>query len=340
MNKARRVLVRQWELVRHLASKRYGLTVGQLAERTGTSTKTLRRDLETLGEAGVPIASTKSNGEARYHLMEGLELPALGLTSLQIAALHLARSQLEPLAGAAFVDELDCLLAKLRPVEAQRSFQFADHNPGRPRVLRVVEQAIQTRRRARIQYRSTTRRGAAATVHVEPQFLRVADNEPYFRAYCVERAAFRTYKVARVVEITLTDEPAIHVSEGPPDALFEGAVKAWSGRFANVRVRLGREVGWLVDEYPLVFDQRVERDNDGTAVVEARVAGLVETLRWVLSWGDGIEALEPPELRAAVRDELARALRKYGRPGPKKAVFSKSTRAMTRRDTQAGNGGA
>ena len=40
------------------------------------------------------------------------------------------------------------------------------------------------------------------------------------------------------------------------------------------------------------------------------VAGIIEIRPWILSWGDGVEVLEPPSLReavaAAVRDAAAR----------------------------------
>lgn len=335
MKGARRVLVRQWELVRTLGTRHYGLTVRQLLDLTGTSKPTLYRDLETLRAAGVPLTSSTSSGEARYRLLRTAELPARDLTSLQIAALHLARAQLEPVAGAAFVEELDLLLAKLRPVDPQASFQFASARPKRhERAVKLVEQAIQTKRRARIDYRAASRGGSTTVVHVEPYFLRVADGETYFRGWCVERGAERTYKLARVAAIALTDEPATHIDRKSPDEVFSRAIKAWSGEPSSVRISLDPDVAWLVDEYPLVADQRVVKRRDGAVVVEAEVAGIVEAAKWVLSWGGAAEALAPPELRSTVQSELAKALGKYGGPGPAKtrarAGIGRATGRLTR----------
>lgn len=332
MTGARRVLVRQWELVRALATKHYGLTVRQLLELTGTSKQTLYRDLETLRHAGVPLLAATSNGEARYRLLHGAELPALGLTALQIAALHLARAQLEPFAGAAFVAEFDALLSKVRPVEPQKTFQFAAARAsGYPRAVKLVEQAIQTKRRARIEYRSVSRRGNPNVVHVEPYFLRVADGETYFRGWCVERGAERTYKLARVAGITLTEERATHRPQNPSNEAFSRAIKAWVGEPTVVKISIDRDVAWLAAEYPLVSDQRVVKHRDGGITIEAEVAGIVETAKWVLSWGGVAEALEPPELRSMVRGELAKALHKYDRSGP--AKVRNTTGRLTRGGT-------
>jgi proteasome accessory factor C len=337
MKRPRRVFVRQWELIRLLGAKHYGLTVRQLRERTGASKQTLYRDLATLRDAGVPLVASTSSGEARYRLLRGAELPALGLTALQIAALHLARAQLEPFAGAAFVGELDVLLSKLRPLEPQATFQFAAvRTSGHSRTLKLVEQAIQTRRRVRIEYRSVSRRGGADVVHVEPYFLRVADGEAYVRAWCVERAAERTYKLARVSAISLTDEQATHIPKTPPNEAFTRSIKAWSGEPTTVRIAIDHELAWLADEYPLVPDQRTSKAPNGKTVIEAEVAGIVEAAKWVLSWGGVAEALEPQGLRSMVRSELAKALNKYRAPGPAKTKAQPEARAATTRLTRGG----
>jgi predicted DNA-binding transcriptional regulator YafY len=41
------------------------------------------------------------------------------------------------------------------------------------------------------------------------------------------------------------------------------------------------------------------------------VAGIVEIRPWILSWGDGVEVLEPPALREAVAGALRRASERY-----------------------------
>jgi predicted DNA-binding transcriptional regulator YafY len=206
--------------------------------------------------------------------------------------------------------------------------------------LKLVEQAIQTKRRARIEYRAVSRRGNPDVVHVEPYFLRVADGETYFRGWCVERGAERTYKLARVTAIALTDDLATHTPKSPPNQAFAGAIKAWSGAPTTVRIGIDSNVAWLADEYPLVPEQRVVKHRDGGITIEAEVAGIVETAKWVLSWGGVAEALEPPQLRSMVQSELTKALEKYGAPGPAKARDRKKISGAMGRLTRGGTAGA
>lgn len=337
MKSSRRMLVRQWQLVRALSGSRFGMSVPQLIEKTGCSRSTVYRDLSVFEEAGVPVVARTSNGEVRYRLLRDAELPALGLTALQIAALHLARAELGPLAGTGLVTELDALLAKCRFPGRQQAFHFARRGVGYPQVMKVVERAMDTRVRARLEYRAASRGGASDRVHVEPLVVSVADGEPYLRAYCVERAAERTYKLARVASIELTQESATYRPRQPPEEAFSRAIKAWSGDPTVVRVRLDRDVAWLAGEYLLVSDQRIEKRRDGSVVVEAHVAGVVEAARWVLSWGGAAEAIEPEALRATVWGELEKAARKYAGPGTRKAAdpgMSRLAGRVTHRETR------
>jgi len=335
---ASRMLKRQWQLLLAIQGSRAGIGVAKLVTDTGISRATAYRDLDTLVEAGLPIHALTVNGEKRYRFLRPAELPPLGFTALQIAGLHLARMELQPLAGAAVVRELDTLLQKLNPPAAQQSFIFAARGAGNAAVLKTVERALHLQRRARIEYRAASRGGATESIHVEPLVFKVAEGEPYLHAYCVERAAERTYKVARIARAELTDEPSAYRPTQAPGEMFARSVKAWSGEVATVRIRLDPDVAWRAHEYPLVPDQTVENEHDGRVIVQARVAGLVEASRWILSWGGAAEALEPPELREAARAELAKALAKYDRPGPAKAAArTKTAERVTRRLTSGEN---
>ena len=58
--------------------------------------------------------------------------------------------------------------------------------------------------------------------------------------------------------------------------------------------------------------RRSRRVADGSLEWRARVAGTIEIRLWILSWGDEVEVLAPPELRADVAATHARAASRYG----------------------------
>jgi predicted DNA-binding transcriptional regulator YafY len=325
----REVLIRQWTLVSALAGSKRGLSVSELAATAGVSRATVYRYLDLLNEAGVPLGAGEGGGEARHRLLGATELPALGFTPLQVAALSLARQNLEPLAGTEFVSELDALLAKLRPSEAQLSLRLGPQAPARPNILKVVDAARRAGRRARIEYRAVARGGRASTVHIEPLEVRLVRGEPYVRAFCAERGAERTYKLSRISDIRLSEQRATYRrrTEAEP---FAKSLKAWSGEFVKVGVRLDAGVAWLASEYALP-GQRITQGDDGSVLVEAEVSGLVEVMRWVLGWGGSADAVYPPALRDALAREFGRAAARYRRgPGPAKIQPRKSTARVDR----------
>jgi predicted DNA-binding transcriptional regulator YafY len=338
--KAQGRLARQWQLLSAISQTRGGLTMAQLKDVTQQSRSNVYKDLQSLMESGLPL----TNERGHFRLLNSKGLPPLSFSALQIAALHLARLQLAPLAGAAFVRELDALLTQLRPADPQKAFRFAGSvKPvAPPQVLKTMERAHRYRKRAVIEYRAATRGGRTTRVNIEPLIFNVADNEPYVFAYCVERKAERTYKLVRITSADLTDVAATYKPSEAPDAAFAHAVKAWSGAPQQIRVKLDANIAWLAREYPLPGQKEMPQP-DGSLVIEARVAGLIEARRWLLAWGGAAEALAPAELRDATRAELAQALAKYGAPSPtrtpkppKRKSTDRRTGSLRDRETRAG----
>lgn len=305
---------RQWMLVQALHQRRFGMPVSALLQETGASRATFYRDIEVLQEAGVPVAVKHVNGEARYSL-QGRSLPALAPTTMQLAALRLARTLLRPLEGTGFVDELDRLLASWSHRNEQPrglSLRSPDsHDAGRADLVRTLDDAVRRHRRLRFAHRSAHDPQLAWRT-VDPVALRFADDALYLIAWDLDRHAWRTFKVDRIRAPEPTGEPANpHRDDFDEQQLFGHAVKIWHAEPVDVAVRLTPEVAWKAGEYPLIADQVTERQEDGSVIVRATVAGVTEATRWVLGWGAAAEALEPGSLREAVREELEGAVGRY-----------------------------
>jgi predicted DNA-binding transcriptional regulator YafY len=330
-------LIRQCQILIQLSRSKSGLTADELKDALGVSRSTFFRELDVLRSAGAPIELD----EKRYRFLNASQLPALGLSALQIASLHLVRLQLAPLGGSLLLHELDRFLDALEPLAKrsgqQTQFIFAASRkpPPASKVVRAIERALHSRLRACIEYRAASRAGASTRVHIEPLVVSVAEADPYVRAFCVERNAERTYKLSRIQSVEVMKERATHRPVRAVGDPSNGAVKAWSGPRYDVKVRLDASVAWLAREYPL--PDQVERPSpDGSVTIEATVAGLIEVRSRILAWGAAAEVLEPEELRKSIRDELAEALRKYDGPGPVKASPKKSKAAARSSLNQVG----
>jgi predicted DNA-binding transcriptional regulator YafY len=75
------------------------------------------------------------------------------------------------------------------------------------------------------------------------------------------------------------------------------------------RVRFAPDaVRWVRERQHYGFQQEETAPDGAGVIMTYRVDALQELMPWLLSWGAAAEALEPPSLRAAQRDEVARLL--------------------------------
>jgi predicted DNA-binding transcriptional regulator YafY len=88
------------------------VTAQQLAERTGTSTRTIQRDITRLVEARVPIAIRRGPGGG-YRIDARRELPPLTLSPGEASALIASLVSLGPYTSATAVTALTKLIGTL-----------------------------------------------------------------------------------------------------------------------------------------------------------------------------------------------------------------------------------
>ena len=87
-------VIRQWKVLHALESSRHGVTIDALADDVDVTTRTIRRDLAALQEAGFPLYDERDeDGRARWrldgHVLKGLET---GFTLAELCALYLSRN--------------------------------------------------------------------------------------------------------------------------------------------------------------------------------------------------------------------------------------------------------
>ena len=126
-------VIRQWTILRELERARSaGTTIDDLADLCGVTTRTIRRDLQALEEAGFPLFDdkTRDDGKTRWSIngqvFKGL---AAGLTLAELCALYFSRTLLESLAGTPFRDDLERAFDKLASGLTPHMKAFLDQLP-------------------------------------------------------------------------------------------------------------------------------------------------------------------------------------------------------------------
>lgn len=307
-NRRERV-VRLWRIVEILNASPQGVLREHLAAQIQVGRSTCYRDIDILKAAGVNVTSKKVGGSVRYFLNDHT-LPPLRPTPRQILALRLARTLLAPFEGMGVVRELDGLLSS--PVEEQFfPLSFASRGPpSAPQTLSQVEHALNTGKRLRFSYHSPTS-DEVSTRTADPVALRAVEGHLYLVGFDIEKKSARTFKLVRMTDLVVLRCKADPHPEIDQEAMFANSVKAWSGDLVEVVVQIPARLAAIAGEWPLVAGQELHDQGNGMALVTARVAGLIEAMRWVLRWGATATVVRPEELRDLVVAELSRALERY-----------------------------
>lgn len=292
------------------------VTAGDLAERLDVSQRTIYRDMEALGTAGVPVyAERGANGG--WSLVEEYRTDLTGLNGVEVQALFLATSPhlLADLGlGRASEAALTKLLAALpsgrrHDAESARQRVHADgsgwHRPDEPTpFLQALQDAVTRERKVDLTYERSD--GTTVERLVDPLGL-VAKGSVWYLAASVDGEP-RTYRVSRVRGALVTDQSCVR-----PDgfelaaywdestARFKAALPSYD---AVVRVSPSilprvRQSGrfprpLIVREAPPGPDGWVELDLRFDVVEEAR--------EYTLGLGPQLEVIEPGELREQVTE--------------------------------------
>src|ERR671918_1158001 len=125
-------VIRQWKVLHALESSRHGAAIDALAKELEVTTRTIRRDLAALQEAGFPLYDERDD-EGRVHWrMDGQVLKGLetGFTLQELCALYLSRNLLEAVGAAPFQRDLTLAFRRLEKLLTPRMRQFLDRLPG------------------------------------------------------------------------------------------------------------------------------------------------------------------------------------------------------------------
>ena len=317
-------LARMTRLLAILQAHPDGIRTGDLAERVGMSVRTVYRDLRAIDEEiGVPVWAEGG--------LWGIEadkafLPPLKLTQSEAMAVVLSArlmvryaDKYDPDLAAAF-EKLAVGLPSALAEHVERTLDIMSTAPRDAAFnehVRLLTKAWAERRVVTIEYEPARYDGGAsprrATVRpylIEPS---LHTHALYLMGFDEERSAIRTFKIERIVGAALTPR-----TFEPPDpgAMTTELQRAWDiiadQAPTEVVLRFTANVATRVMETRWHPTQSAELAPDGSLTWRATVAGPIEIRLWVLSWGDDVEVLEPPSLRADVAATHARAAARYG----------------------------
>ncbi len=284
------------------------------------SVRTVYRDLSALSESGVPIVGEAGVG---YSLMKSYHLPPVMLTAEEAGALFVSAELAKRLTDRSLESPLQAALLKLRAILPRDRQDYLDQLANKIVVfgryagqleneecewLLPLQEAAVRRRAIRLNYRSREQDTHTDRV-VEPLGTIFHSGTWYLVAWCRLRDAMRHFRLDRIHRVDTLDETfqprfgssfADHVRESMGDQ-----------RLIPVRIRFAARAIERAKRESVAALGEERRCEDGALEIAMRTYSLDWLARWLLTFGEDAEALEPEILREKVREQAELIFRRY-----------------------------
>jgi predicted DNA-binding transcriptional regulator YafY len=321
-------VIRQWKVLHALESSRHGAAIDALAHELDVTTRTIRRDLAALQEAGFPLYDERDeDGRVRWRLdgqvLKGLET---GFTLAELCALYLSRNLLEAVAGTPFQRDLTLAFSRLGKMLSPRMRQFLDRlptvlaaKPG-PRTRGADSSADVVARllEATLHFRVTTMRYHSVSsarvkdYQVHPYRLAFAQGALYLLAYVPDYNAVRTFAIDRIAAVSL-EKQTFTPKQEIGNEVFANSLGVNTGPAARVEIEFDAKVAPYVKARVWHTSQEVRDSGDGGIVLSMNVCHDWALRSWILSWGPFARVLTPGSLAVDVQTDLQAAHDRYGK---------------------------
>jgi len=317
-----------------LCRSRERWTASELADELEVSVRTIYRDISALQATGVPLWTESGPGggirilpgwSSRVEALTGDEAAALTLSGLPAAASELGL-------GAVAMSAQLKVRAALPPELAARAARIEQrlhldlpgwfHRPDTTEHLATVAAAVWSGHRLDLSYRRSDR---TVRRRVDPLGLVLKAGTWYLVA--AHRGTVRTYRVGRIATCSVRDESAERPSgfdlatwwtESSDD--FDRSILR-----GTCSLRLSPSAQRQLDRVTApaaarrALDAAGPADADGWRRVHLEIENVEVAVQQLLALGDGVEVLDPPELRSSLHAlGVAIAARNDGacRPSP------------------------
>ncbi|WP_152396069.1 helix-turn-helix transcriptional regulator [Paenibacillus guangzhouensis] len=292
------------------------ISAKELAERFEVSTKTIYRDMDTLCQAGIPIAAYQGTSGG-FEMMEQFTISRQFLTLQEINSIILAvRGVNQALDDNTYDHLLEKVSSLLSQADRLPSAGTSDplivdlnpwgQGPSTRHKVNVIRHAIEER--CVVSFHYMNMHGEESERDAEPSALILKGNVWYLQAYCRLRSEFRVFRLSRIYDLAL-QSMRFDRREAPS---MEGYVwdSSWSREEEKaIKLSFSPQVRYRVEE---TFEPgQVLVGADGSV----RVEGDFNDDEWfygmLLSFGHQVRVEQPPAVAAEVVRRAKQIIEQY-----------------------------
>ncbi|MGE4508283.1 MAG: helix-turn-helix transcriptional regulator [Eubacteriaceae bacterium] len=282
------------------------VTAPELAEKFEVSRRTINRDIEDLGKAGIPVVTRQGAGGG-ISIMEGFKLDRTLLSKRDLQDILAGLRSLDSVNGSAHYEQL---MEKL-------SVGSSDFLTGDQTILidlsswyketlapkiELIRMAIEEERVLCFRYFSASSEGQR---EVEPYFLIFRWASWYLWGWCQKRKDYRLFKLNRMEELFMAQHSFkkrdVKIPDLNNDRIFPANIKVKALFDADCKWRLIEEFG---------SDSFVEQA-DKKLLFQFNYSDQDNLISWLMTFQDKVTLIEPVAIREKIKAIIGRMQKNY-----------------------------
>lgn len=268
-------------------------TAPELAARFEVSTRTIYRDIDALSGAGIPVYS-EAGRRGGICLMNHFVLDRAVLTEAEKQDILSALQSVAAAGnrgGEATLEKLSALFQIQSENWYEVDFTRWGVQTGDHEKFELLKKSVLTHRRVRILYVGAGREKSYRTV--EPLKLLYKSRAWYLKAYCLEKEAFRLFKLNRILKWEVLEENFVQRTFPGSDA----APRPEPSQPEPPQVILSFPGEMAYRVYDEFDSSQVRELEDGSLLTAAPMPVDEWLIAFLLSFGDQVEIMEPVYLK-------------------------------------------
>ncbi|NLL68503.1 MAG: YafY family transcriptional regulator [Clostridiaceae bacterium] len=292
----------------------------ELAELFEVSVRTIYRDIEAINLAGIPIV-TYQGVNGGIGIAEGYRLDKSVLTEDEMSTIV---STLSGIAPTMPDKKYEIIMKKIRNTIPSKQLENMDSKVkqliidffpwGSGKLLKesisIIKKAIEKHNLIQFNYIDFSANKTVRTV--EPYSLVLKGQNWYLRAWCQIRQDLRIFKLSRIKDLTALQDKFEPRKIEFDHINFDTEWK-YTGKTVTLQLLFDGEIENIAFEY---FGDSLEKQNDGKLLLKTVMPEGYWLYGFILSFGTGVEVIDPPHIRMAIADISKKIYKKYSSEGP------------------------
>lgn len=279
------------------------VTANELADKFEVSVRTIYRDIDSISSAGIPIYALQGKGG-------GIEIAEDFVLSKSLLSENEKQQIMSALQGLdnTTIQRENELLTKLSALFKMKNTSWIEvdfnnwqNNKMYEKTFDDIKSAILSKNIISFTYFSSNEKETDRSV--KPVRLLFKSQDWYLYALCLLRNDFRYFKLSRIKNLEIHTEKF--------DDSFENVILKKEMPHENtvhIKVKFDRKVAFRVyDE----INGEITEDNDGNLYSEIEIPNDYNLYNYIFSFGDGVEVLEPKEIRMQIKEMINKMAEKY-----------------------------